>query len=326
MFTDESIQPRNPTSPNRVMIVDGNKSRFTEIVEKLEKAGLEVYYTNDRKKLVDGAIKFSPDLVIMNLFLGTGTTLPTLREMRGILKKSRYLIVSRQMTKENIKEIVSNGANDCISDPFNPDTLFKRIQYQLQDRDFVKPDDIEKNQGDVTPFYNLTYEVQKIVSEVKDPHEAIHLALKRIQEVCRSNRVNVIRGNPSDGTGFVVATSDDAKFSNQDVDLERYPEVREVLMSDALLFVKDISQNPLTKGIQDAVKSIKIESILVLPVRYRAETFAALVVRFPLTTEGISPLMMKTLFFLGMMIGSKIAAKDFIRDFLESSKNSKKAA
>src|SRR5687768_12404655 len=106
MFSDEAIPERNPTSPNRIMIVDGNKSRFVELIANLELSGVDVYYTNDRRFIVTGAQKFEPDLIVMNLFLGTGTTLQTLRELRGVLKKTRFLLVTNQMTKENIKELM----------------------------------------------------------------------------------------------------------------------------------------------------------------------------------------------------------------------------
>jgi DNA-binding response OmpR family regulator len=307
MFTEGNIKPKGPESPFRIMVADSNKSRYDTFFEEIEKAGLDVLHTNDREKVVSIALEFVPDVLIVNLFLGAATTLALVAEIKAALPKVHFVLVTAQMSKANMKEFVKFGISDLILDPFEPTVLIERIRYQLQDRELILPEKLSEDSTHLEECLSLLYNAMRLVSETKDIVGCLHDCLKLVQNSAKSNRVNIMSGDFETHEGLIVATSDDPTLVNKVVGLEKYPEVREVLLQGNLLYLKDISSNPLTKNIKDTVKSIKIESLMVFPIRHKGETIATMNVKLPKANETIGASQMKTLYLIALNLAPKVA-------------------
>ena len=97
------------------------------------------------------------------------------------------------------------------------------------------------------------------------------------------------------------------------VSLEKYPEVREVLLNGNIVYIKDIAANPLTKDISRQVKSIEITSILVFPIRHRAETIGTLNIRLGKDGLTVSDKHLKTFYMIALALSSKVAARRLLK-------------
>jgi len=293
------------------MIVDGNKSKYMELTTALRDAGIEVAHVNERLKILPTAESFRPDLVLINLFLDNSSNLPAVRDLRKMFAKqgTKILVITAHHSKENIMECIKAGATDFILDPFDPRLLLQRVKYQLQDRDFFLPEDLRAEPTQLQAGFQLVYDCLRILAEIKDPQRAMYQVLKVVGDMSQSTRVNLIMADIEKNEGIVLASSDDAKLAGLKVDLEKYPEVREVTINGSIVYVKDITQNPLTKDIAAQVKTINITSLIVFPIRHRNETLGTLNIRIGKDGFVVSDNHLKTFYMAALCLGSKVAAK-----------------
>lgn len=314
MSTEESVVETNDFSlSTKVLIADSNKSKFKPLMEELEKLRFVIKHTNDRQTLVKTAIDFKPKIIIINLFLGNASSLAAIREIRGALQDSTKIIVLTQhYSKANIQECIKSGATDCVLDPFDTKLLIERIRYQLQEREAYSTEDLRAEPTQVLAGFQLIYECLKILAEIKDAHKAVHETLKRVGELADSKRINIILGELDTNKGIVFATSDDPNLEDLAIDLEKYNEVREVLINGSVVYIKDITSNPLTQHIKNEVKSIQISSLLVLPIRHRADTIGAMSIRLGENAMNITDKHLRTFYMVALCVASKVAAKKLL--------------
>jgi len=305
----------SPYLQRRILIADDQRNRFAEITQVLNENNFDVTHCVDRKKCLETAIQYQPDLIIINLLYGGGGAVPLIRELKTHLSRqgTKILVLTKHKNKENIVECIKAGASDFVAEPFEPRFLLQRIRYQLQEREYYSPNDLQAEPTQVLAGFQLVYECLRIMAEVKDTHRAIYECLKRISDISRSTRVNIILADLETDEGTVIATSDDETMNDKAVDLERYPEVREVLMNGSIVFVKDITSNPLTNKIKDRVRDIEIDSLLVFPVRHRGETIGTLSVRLNKEGLDVSDKHLKTFYMLAIAMGAKVAARRLLK-------------
>ncbi len=299
---------------NRILIIDNNKSRFLEMIKELQTNGVAVEHISDRSVALQVASNLRPHIVLMNLFLNSSSTISLIREMRSSYPQMRIIVITAHYSKSNIQECVKAGANDFILEPFDMKMMLQRIRYQLQERLAYQPDDLKDNEpSDLLSGFQLVYDCLRIISEVKDAHPAIHECLKKISTLSQASRVNVVLGDIESNSACILASSDDPTLENLVVDLEKYPEVREVILNGSIIYIKDITANPLTKDIKAQVKSIEITSLLVLPIRHRQETIGTLNIRIGKAGPSITDKHLRTFYMAALSLSAKVAAKKMLK-------------
>jgi transcriptional regulator with GAF, ATPase, and Fis domain len=195
----------------------------------------------------------------------------------------KIIVVSRQVHKLNIQNTIRAGANDFLADPFDNENLYHRILYHLTPKHELEPSGWESSVADSKnwEYIKLMLESTESLSRTERDHEH-ETFLKTLQEIARltgSNRTSLIIVDAEAESGLVLATSDDPAFQNFPLALAKYPEIIHVVHSGHFVLVDDVAQSSLTHQINANVKSIKIGSIMVFPIRYQNEVMGVLVVR-----------------------------------------------
>jgi DNA-binding response OmpR family regulator len=300
----------------RAMIFDNSLRKYQDLIGALEKEGWEVQSHNDKQNAGNLVRAFQPSLVILNLFMSNSSSIGLVKEIAEISKESeiKTIVVTSHYSEENIKKCILAGASDFILEPFQTKLVLDRLKFQFQDKDVFNVDELKVTDSELKSCFNLVYECQRILAEFDDTHMALFECLKRLSEFTKATRVNILMADFESPKAIVVASSDDQNFKNASVDLERYPEVREVLLKNNIIFIKDINSNPLTQDIKKEVKSIEISSLAVLPIRHRKTTVGTLNVRLGSKSPAPSEIDLKSMFIIAMAIASKIAAKKLMRD------------
>lgn len=309
-----------------IVIVDASKNRFSPLMKSMEDAKLKAEYISpNAPHYIERTLDLKPDIVMINLFLNGKSTLADIKELKkglpGGPREPKIIVMSAHNSINNIREAVKAGADDFVLEPINPAIMIQRLRYQLQDREFFKTEDFKnplpkaETPEDVSNAENnfqLLYDALRILSEITAPQEALSSVLVKVADLAKSNRVNLIEGDLESNEGFVAASSDDPNLSYLKIDLEKYPEVREVLLNGNIIYIKDVTQNPLTQDIQNQVKSIKITSLLVFPIRHRSLTLGSLNIRLAGELK-ITQRNLKTFYMIALALGPKLAARKLLR-------------
>lgn len=306
-----------PIATKRVLIADANPNRFKEVVAALKDAGIEVDFTSEPADFINRCTNGQPDLILINLFLNRGSSLELISKAKEITNRigTKILVLSAHNNKENIIKSMQAGATDLISDPFEPRLLLQRIKYQLQEREAFDANDLRADPTQVLVGFQMMYDVQRIISEMKSAHAAIFQSLKITQETTKASRINIYIANLETNEAHVVAASDDAKLDLLKVDLEKYPEIREAYFRNQIINIKDITANPLTKEIKKEIKNVDIQSMLVLPLRHRGETVGVMSLRFGAKDQlNISEKHLKAFYMIGLAMAPKVAALKLIKE------------
>ncbi len=303
-----------------IAIVDPSKHRFQDLGKLLKESSFTMEFIEAKSNYVERVIDLKPELVIINLFMNNSSSLPAIKQIKTALERTntKVLVITGHQSINNIRESIKAGADDFILEPFDARLVLQRIRYQLQERELYSPDDLNAESTQVLAGFTLVYEVLRTLSEVKDHNRSIFEVLKRVADLAQSTRVNVMEGDLEGNKGSVTSSSDDPDLHDLPVDLDKYPEVREVLLNGNIVYIKDITQNPLTKDIKSQVKSISINSILVFPIRHRSETLGSLNIRLG---EGsnldVTDKHLKTFYMVALSLGPKLAARKLLKKVSE---------
>jgi transcriptional regulator with GAF, ATPase, and Fis domain len=253
--------------------------------------------------------------------LNSAHTLGLIREVKTATERqgTKIIVLTSQNSRENIMECIKSGASDFIIEPFDSRQLLQRVKYQLQDREAYSPDDLKAEPTQVLAGFQLLYDCLRILSEVRETHKSVFEVLKRLADISKSPRVNLILADVNTNLASVIASSDDESMNDKIVDLEKYPEVREVVLKNTIVYIKDITQNPLTKDIKKNLKDIDITSLLVFPIRHRSETLGTLAVRLSKDGLEVSDKHLKSFYMIALCLAPKVAAKKLMKK-MESQK------
>ena len=318
----KSIKPKGESraetgglGKRRVLFIDSNRQKFAELVAAFEGTNIESEHVSDKQLIVSTALQYQPDLIIMNLFLNGSSTIANMRELHAHFSRqgTKIIVLTGHHSKENLAECIRSGASDFILEPLDSRLLLQRVRYQLQERETYSPDDLRAEPTQVLAGFQIVYDCLRVLAEVRDSHKAVFECLKRLADLSKSTRVNLVLADVALVNAVVIASSDDPLLQNHPIDLNKYPEVREVLINGSIVYIKDVAANPLTKDIQKTVKSIEIASLLIFPVRHRGETIGTLCVRLDKEGLSISDKHLKTFYMITLALGTKTAARKMLK-------------
>ncbi|NCN27862.1 response regulator [bacterium] len=311
MPTQEAIQDKNS---RRVLIVDPSTRKYEEVLNRLKSDGWLTRSTNDRNSVAGVVANFQPLVVIINLFMSNASTLKTIREIKELSPNTKIIVVTSHYSADNIRQVIRNGANDFVIEPFDTNLLLERIKFQLQEKSNIDIEQLNVNAPQLEADFKLLYECLRIMSEFRSSQNAMFETLKKIAEFSTASRVNIMLADLESPNAIVACSSDDPSFRDKSVELDRYSEVREVLLKNQIIHIKDITSNPLTADIKANVKSIDIQSLLVIPIRHRGSTIGALSIKLGKNGKEIDQNNLKTFFILAMALAPKIAGKKLMLD------------
>ena len=137
----------------------------------------------------------------------------------------------------------------------------------------------------------------------QDPNKSLHESLKMLADFTKSPRVNLFVGKIHLDQGTILASSDSEQVQRYHTRLTRYPEVREVLLKGHIVHVTDVAKNQLTASLHSNVKSIKVHSIVVLPVLYQGKILGALHLRLTRDSSHLPQKYLNTFYNVALAIG-----------------------
>ncbi len=272
-------------SSKNIMFADFAVAKYDSTMEQLKREGMRAEGVTDEKIFLSRISAEAFDLCVLNLLLSGVGPFELIRKVRANSKNSqiKILVISKQVQKLNIQNTLKAGANDFIADPVNAENLYNRILYHLTPKRVIE--DLSRANAlankEAWPVVEILLEAIAMLSKTES-HNTSHAffdVLGKLAKLLQSNRTSMMIVDEANDAGVVLATSDDAKFSDFPVVLSKYPEALDVVHSGNFILIEDVSKHQLTQQINDSVRSIAIGSMMVFPVRYANEVVGVLTVR-----------------------------------------------
>ena len=109
-------------------------------------------------------------------------------------------------------------------------------------------------------------EILKAISSKRRSHDVLYVFVEKIAQVIDTCRCSVVRVWGDDRSGHVLASHDDERVSNLQIDLDKYPELGQALDTLGKVIVDDVADDPLTKSCTEELRCADISALMVIPI------------------------------------------------------------
>jgi diguanylate cyclase (GGDEF)-like protein len=113
-----------------VLVVDDDEQMLRLVKRVLERAGFECVAIGDGEEAHDAAVDWRPDIILLDLMLGSTTGDQILAEMRRDFRTRLIPVVFltvRGSLKDKVEHLLA-GADDYVTKPFIPEELVARLK------------------------------------------------------------------------------------------------------------------------------------------------------------------------------------------------------
>ena len=164
----------------KILIADDSEPSFKIIAEVLHILGkpVSLFYAKNGREACDQALKFIPDLIIMDVMMPVMNGLDAVKELKnnGLTSEIPILVLS---ASESLESAYKVDANDFISKPFNKHELLIKVRSALNLVYKIKEVKAQKSQLEKNNL-EVTQQRDRIAMQKKDIIDDIRYS-KRIQ-------------------------------------------------------------------------------------------------------------------------------------------------
>jgi diguanylate cyclase (GGDEF)-like protein len=118
-----------------------------------------------------------------------------------------------------------------------------------------------------------------VLASTNDRKEVLYVLVKIIAEVVDVVRCSVILVDRPASIGRVVATYENPKVNDLQIDLNKYPEIEESITTGQLVLVRNVQKDPRMMLVIPRLQHLDIRSILVIPIVYHEQVLGTLFLR-----------------------------------------------
>ncbi|MBA3659743.1 MAG: diguanylate cyclase [Gemmatimonadales bacterium] len=195
------------------------------------------------------------------------------------------------------------GAADFIPKPFRVRELLARVKAHLR-----VGQELNQARAEARSRTELMDIMQEITATLK-PDEIYQILVRRVAQALGISRCSILLAGPDENEGTVVAAYENPIIQNLQVDLGRYPEVRQAFASGETILVRDTRTDPLFHGVradwESAGQLVPTRSAIVIRFSLRMEPAGVFFLR---TVDDDPPLTEQDVQFAEQVIAAAVAA------------------
>jgi PAS domain S-box-containing protein len=259
-----------------VLIVDDDPERGAGLGRALGEASLTSERVATGHEALAWLERTTPALVLITATLERPTGYELLRSLRSRPKTAELAAVMLVASgdDEGVACAFEAGADDVLRTPFGPAELVARVRGQMRLRGYVET--IARRSREAGLLLELT---QALASSL-DLREMLGMVVRRVAEATAVDRCSIVLARERGDVGYVVASNDDDQVYNLPLDLEKYPEIRQVLQSGAPLAIDDASTHPLYEVVRREAPPLGYASLALVPICFESRPLGVLFLRW----------------------------------------------
>jgi PAS domain S-box-containing protein len=256
-----------------VLVVDDDAVSRHVIEGALRQAGIESTSLTGGAEALVWLETGTPSLVLLDLVMPH----PDGYEVLSVLRKRAggqdipVVVLTAVDSDEEVSRAFEAGADDFVRKPFRATELVARIRGQLRLRSYIEA--LAQKERDAQVVLELT---QALASSL-DFRQILFTVVRRIADVAHVDRCSIVLVEGD--TGQVAVTSDDRELFDLTIQLDRYPEIRQVIDSGAPLIIENVATHPLLDVVRDKLPVDALTSLALVPIVYEDRPMGVLVLR-----------------------------------------------
>jgi len=231
------------TAGARILVADDDESLVKTLTWILKEHGYEVVVCPGGDGLLTKLEEVKPALLLLDIMMPKIDGLQLLERLK---QDERYkdlpvLMVSSMPPEDATVKALGLGAADFIAKPFRVRELLARVEAHIR---------VGQALAQAREEARSRAAMVDILHEVTDslkPDEIYHILARRVARVLNISKCSMVLAKSGDETGVVVAAYENPMLRNLQIELARYPEIRQALTTGRLVLVEDVSTDPLYK-------------------------------------------------------------------------------
>lgn len=257
--------------PAKVLIADDDEALLHTLSWILKDKGYEVVPVATGEGLLARLEAERPDLLLLDIMMPKVDGLQLLEQIKREKdwQDLPVLMISSMPPEDATVRSLGLGATDFISKPFRVRELLARVDTRLAHAKALQAARQEAKSR---------AEMMDILHEVTDsikPDEIYHILARRVARTLRLSKCSLVTAQPGDQVGTVVTAAENPMLRNLEIQLERYPEVRQALERQETVLVTDVDTDPLYAQVRaewqrDGI-DVTTRSAIALPFFLRGE-------------------------------------------------------
>ncbi|MBX3207927.1 MAG: PAS domain S-box protein [Labilithrix sp.] len=258
-----------------MLVVDDDMVSRHVLGQALAKAKLDYIAVGSGAEALAQIDRTHPAIVLLDLVMPQPDGYQILRILRARpeTRDLPVVVLTALDAEDEIAKAFEAGADDFVKKPFKPVELVARVRGQLRLRTAM--DQLGRKEKDAQVVLELT---QALASNL-DFRGILFTVVQRLAEVAKVDRVSIVLVREQENVGYVVAASDDEQLRDLPIDLVKYPEIQQVLASNAPLVVEDAATHPLMEIVRTSKQGSAFSSLCILPILYEAKPMGVLFLR-----------------------------------------------
>ncbi len=201
--------------------------------------------------------------------------LSTIRSLRVALAGRSTTVLAVAHGEVDARSLFEAGADDLARWPREAEELRFRTRAHLRVAETIL--ELADKERDAKAMLHLT----QTLSSSLDFSEILYTVVRRIAEVVNVDRVSIVLAPENEplSAGYVVAASDNQGITNLRIELDKYPEIVEVLRTRTPLTIRDAATHPVLEGVRSAVPQDVLGALTLLPIMWQEEAMGVLFLR-----------------------------------------------
>jgi DNA-binding response OmpR family regulator len=313
----------------RVLIADDDGQMSRRLADFIGDHGFEVRVAMSGSDARTQISDWKPRIVLADMMLPEANALALLdyinSERRLKHQMPQIIVMSGHNSTFNVKQALSRGAADYLVKPFRVEDVLRRLVFHC--REYRRLQDLNRNEYASTDEGSLMLHLTDLVLRQAITGDSIPNILFNLTRMVALKvdgvRCSVIHAT-SPATGIVVVSNDDKSATGIELDLNKYPEVANVMNTGVMIAIENIEKSPDLRLIKGLLRDIMFNSMIVCPVSRFQKPFGVLSLRMPAEKATISDNEMRFVEIVSHVVSLVLSNENFkdIDNFWEVARRS----
>lgn len=277
----------------KVLIADDDGQLSRRLAAFISDHGFDCRLANSGSEARFQILDWKPRIVLADLMLPEVNAMGLLdfiKEQPSLKREAiQVLIMSGHNNEFNVKQALAKGAKDYLVKPFRYEDILRRLVFHC--RSYRHLSDLNTKEFTQTDEGSLMLHLTDLVLRQANSGESLPNILYNLTRMV-SMKVDGVRCSVIEvldqQNGIVVVSNDDRGASGIRLDLNKYPEVLNVVNTGVMIAIENIENSPELKLIKKLLKDIMFNSMIVCPVSRFHRPFGVLSLRMPAHKTAIT--------------------------------------
>lgn len=266
----------------RILIADDDTTLARAMSDFFSSRGFDCRITYTVGTARDVIEFWHPEVILVDFMLPHTNALALLKfvSSKPLLVKPRVIVMAKQALTAGIEAMKKAGATGYLVKPFSFEDALRIVDPALVPKAVpVKPaqaadprDKLDMTTKVLLKELHLVNLFLRQALDVRKPSENLFNMMKMVSLKVKAVRCSFIRVL-NEETGVVMASNDDPTVSGLPIQLDKYPEIREVMKTMKVLLIPNVHSSELMKPIRDVTMKKRFDTLAVFPIFIKGRFF-----------------------------------------------------